>query len=163
VLMLSYRRGGIAIVNLSNSFGDCGTFESLKGIAYKKEEKISKPPCKTLYLTWTRFHCCMETVFYGSYTEASTGSNFFRKNGMVSSRGCLYNCIYCYHLFGRSNIILTALNMIKEIEELIYKYNFKYRGFVDDNFLVNKKKVYEFCDLLKKEKISIKMEYYRQG
>jgi radical SAM superfamily enzyme YgiQ (UPF0313 family) len=92
------------------------------------------------------------------YINASTASNFFRlKMDVVSSRGCPYDCLYCYHLFGRSKYrFRSASNIIEEIKELVDKYKVGYIDFVDDNFLVNKKRVNEFCDLLRKEKISIK-------
>lgn len=151
--------GEITIVELINTFGESGTFESIKGIGYKKEGKVIKTPQQNPILDLDVIPFPAWELFpMDVYTKASAGANFFRKKmDMVSSRGCPYNCIYCYHLFGRSKYrYRSALNIVEEIEELIYRYKIKYIEFVDDNFLVNKRRVYEFCDLLRKEKISIK-------
>ena len=43
----------------------------------------------------------------------------------------------------------SAENVIKEIETLYEKYKVPYFHFIDDEFVMNKKFVLEFCHLLK--------------
>lgn len=69
---------------------------------------------------------------------------------IFATRGCPYKCIYCYHDFmGQGYRQRSAENVIKEIEALYEKYKVPYFHFIDDEFVMNKKFVLEFCYLLK--------------
>ncbi len=76
---------------------------------------------------------------------------------MVSSRGCLYNCIFCstckvFKKFrGRS-----AKNVVDEIEYLIKRYRIEELAFHDDCFLGSKKRVEEICDEMLARKMRIR-------
>ncbi len=75
---------------------------------------------------------------------------------LVSSRGCPYKCIYCYHDFmGAGYRFRSARNIADEIILLKSKYDIQYFHFTDDCFIINKKNVYDFCDILLQENIDI--------
>jgi len=73
---------------------------------------------------------------------------------IVSSRNCNGRCTYCFHL-GKRITFRSAENIIKEVKYLVDNYSIKEIQFYDDNFLLYKKNVLEFCKLLKKNKIKI--------
>lgn len=69
---------------------------------------------------------------------------------LYATRGCPYQCIYCYHDFmGQGYRHRSPENVISEIEVLYEKYKVLYFHFVDDEFVMNKNFIYEFCELLK--------------
>jgi len=69
---------------------------------------------------------------------------------LYATRGCPYQCIYCYHDFmGQGHRHRSALNIVHEIETLYNRYAVPYFHFIDDELIANKKFVFEFCALMK--------------
>ncbi len=68
---------------------------------------------------------------------------------LYATRGCPYNCIYCYHDFmGHGYRYRSPKSIIEEMQLLYQKYGVLYFHFIDDEFVVNKKFVFEFCKLI---------------
>lgn len=64
----------------------------------------------------------------------------------ISSRGCPYNCTFCYQPWGhksRFHSIDFVINAIKYLKE---KYIIDFISFQDDEFMANTKRVQEFCE-----------------
>ena len=77
-------------------------------------------------------------------------------NSMLATRGCPYNCIFCHNSWkGLPLRMNSAEHIIEEMKELKEKYGTKAIFFMDDDFLFIKKRVFEFCDLYKKEGLDI--------
>ncbi|MFH2021107.1 MAG: radical SAM protein [archaeon] len=75
---------------------------------------------------------------------------------VVTSRGCPNQCIFCDHsVFGNKYRYHSAKRIVEEIKHLIKEYGAKEISIVDDNFTVNKNRVYEFCDLMIKNRVKI--------
>jgi radical SAM superfamily enzyme YgiQ (UPF0313 family) len=72
--------------------------------------------------------------------------NIKRSVNVITSRGCPYSCNFCYDLFGRGYRQRSVDNVIKELKLLKSEYNVDFVGFVDDNMMVNKKWIFEFCE-----------------
>ncbi|MBU0580596.1 MAG: B12-binding domain-containing radical SAM protein [Candidatus Margulisbacteria bacterium] len=73
---------------------------------------------------------------------------------MISSRNCNGRCTYCFHL-GKRVTFRSAENIIKEVELLYHKYGIREIQFYDDNFLLYKQNVFDFCSLLKEKGLKI--------
>jgi len=72
--------------------------------------------------------------------EESLSMNVF------ATRGCPYQCIYCYHDFmGQGYRTRSPENIIKEIRTLYERYGVKYFHFIDDELVLNKSFIYELC------------------
>ena len=68
---------------------------------------------------------------------------------VLPSRGCPYQCIYCYHDFmGVKYRHRSARNILDEIVYLVDRYGVDYIHFTDDDFVIDRKHVMEFCDLM---------------
>jgi radical SAM superfamily enzyme YgiQ (UPF0313 family) len=74
---------------------------------------------------------------------------------VLATRGCVYNCVFCKPLGGKSMRSRRPDNIIKELLELNKKYGIKYFRFNDEVFLGTNKKVIEFCDALEKSGLKI--------
>lgn len=68
-------------------------------------------------------------------------------SGISSSRGCPYKCNFCSQrqITGNKYRYRSSENVCRDIDLLINKYNQNNIGFLDDNFLLNKKRVKELC------------------
>ena len=66
-----------------------------------------------------------------------------RSANTVSSRGCPFACTFCDRNMtgGRNYRFRSAENVAEEVRLLIEKYDIDFMGFVDDNFMVSKKRI----------------------
>lgn len=77
-------------------------------------------------------------------------------NSILATRGCPYNCIFCHNSWrGLPVRMNSAERIIEEMKELEDKYGTEAIFFMDDDFLINKKRTTEFCELYKKENLNI--------
>jgi radical SAM superfamily enzyme YgiQ (UPF0313 family) len=74
----------------------------------------------------------------------------------LHSRGCPFNCTFCYNSFKDAPVrYRSAEKIIEEVKLLINKYKVQTIHFHDDDFLVNKKRLEKICSLLESEKIKM--------
>ena len=71
--------------------------------------------------------------------------------GIITSRGCVYSCNYCSSslIMGKKFRSRSPDNVVDEIEELIDKYQIKDFGFMDDTFMLNKRRANDIADEIK--------------
>ncbi len=74
-----------------------------------------------------------------------------RTGGIITSRGCVYSCNYCSSslIMGKKFRSRSPDNVVDEIEELINKYQITDFGFMDDTFMLNKKRANDIADEIK--------------
>lgn len=74
-----------------------------------------------------------------------------------TSRGCPYSCRYCSSagIWGNYYAFLTADRIFEEICYLNRNYGYSNFVFREDNFIVNKKRIIELCELILKSKLQI--------
>ncbi len=120
-------------------------------LTYKTIDDIPSPDWKGLP---------METYIENPIWGGDTGNgsnvgihldmqNIRRSVNVITSRGCPFNCNFCYDLFGRGYQQRSVENVINELKGLKKNYNIDFVGFVDDNMFVNKKWVLAFCEKMK--------------
>ncbi len=135
-------------------------FGKIRGLAYKdengsvfeneKRELIqnldSLPfPAKDIMPTYAYYLPPTKTISGGVATN------------MITSRGCPFNCNFCMAktVWGRQTRFRSIKNVVDEIEEDIKKYNAADFSFHDEFFTVNRERVLEFCNELKKRNLKI--------
>lgn len=76
---------------------------------------------------------------------------------VITSRGCPFGCRYCSSslFMGKKFRARSPSNVVDEIEWLIDEFNAKHVAFGDDTFTLNKKRVIEICNEIKKRGIKI--------
>ncbi len=81
-------------------------------------------------------------------------SNYMDTRTMITSRGCIGTCKFCStpHFFGTWSS-KKPKEVVDEIEILVNNYQTKKIMFLDDNFLVNKKRVLDICNEIEKRNI----------
>ena len=84
---------------------------------------------------------------------------------VVSSRGCPYRCIFCSNRIttGRKYRYRHPESIINELDLLSSHYKKRYVQFLDDNFLVNKDRIYNLIEGIKKRDLDKKMTFNFQA
>ena len=133
------------------------SIKKVKNIYYKEEDKINgsdeiatiKDLDKLPFPAWDLFnvedYIHKPAIYYGK-----------RCLPMVTSRGCPFSCKYCFPNHGRIWRTRSVDKIILEMKLLKEKYNIDGIQFLDDNFLINKKKIEDMCREIKKEKLDLK-------
>lgn len=122
-------------------------FEAIKGFMYRKDTDIIVNPFET-------FIQDLDSLTFPTYEFFELSRYPTRQIGIVTSRGCPYDCIYCpvISAVGKQFRLRSAQSVVDEIE---YWYTKGYRDILilDDNFTLFKKRVEDICDLLCKKNI----------
>lgn len=76
---------------------------------------------------------------------------FGRDIDFISSRGCPYECTFCYQPWGKrfrghsADFVIDALKLLRK------NYRVEFISFQDDEFMANRKRVLDFCDRIQGE------------
>jgi radical SAM superfamily enzyme YgiQ (UPF0313 family) len=146
---------------VADVINNINSLNKVKGIAYKMNKKVIVTKSRSLIENLdelpfpARHHLDMS-----KYRESNTTNSSIAR--ILSSRGCTGRCIFCVWnsvLFQKRFRARSAKNVINEIDFLIDKYGVKYIYIDDDTFTIDKKRVFEICDLMKKKKINKKISW----
>ncbi len=75
---------------------------------------------------------------------------------VISSRGCMNDCLYCYRLMGRHVLrFRSPANVVDEIELYVKKYGARDIKFWDESFTYNRDRTIGICDELLRRKINV--------
>ena len=156
--IITIGEGEITAKHLFTALKENTPLKDIKGIWYLEDNEIKKNPpnelIKDLDTLPTPAYHLFPVEKYIHYATHESG--FRNRMNMISSRGCPFDCGFCYKLFGgRSYRMRSAENIIEEIKYLKKQFNIKNISFADDNFTVNPERLKKFCELLKKEKLDI--------
>ena len=70
---------------------------------------------------------------------------------VLASRGCPFNCVYCYRIYGRKVRRRSPESIVTELKELVRRFQIEYTGFPDDLFTSDREFVMETCRLIREE------------
>ncbi len=87
----------------------------------------------------------------------SYGISKSQSGGMITSRGCVYNCGYCSSslIMGKKFRSRSPENVVDEIEELVYKYHLNDIAFMDDTFMLNKNRAASIAEEIKERNLDV--------
>jgi len=141
--------GEETIVDLANHFTENKELGEVNGIVYRdlKSGNLKATPNRPLIkdldsLPFPARHL----VPFESY-----GASKEQTGGIITSRGCVYSCNYCSSslIMGKKFRSRSPDNVVDEIEELIDKYQIRDIGFMDDTFMLNKKRANDIANEIK--------------
>jgi anaerobic magnesium-protoporphyrin IX monomethyl ester cyclase len=94
--------------------------------------------------------------FPAGYPSSLLESKRLPAAGIMTSRGCPFHCTFCDHrVFGSEVRHFSAEYTLRMIRHLINIYGIKDLMILDDNFLLNKKKLFGVCDGIILEKMDL--------
>jgi radical SAM superfamily enzyme YgiQ (UPF0313 family) len=149
--------GEVTIRELLAALAGAKELEKVKGIAYRKNGKLSvTPPRERIKdLDWLPFPARHLLPIY-SYKPMPNDHYRSPKTAMVTSRGCPYRCIFCDHnIYGNLYTSYSARRIVMEMKQLVEVYGIKDIAFVDSLFAISQEKVEGFLEELEKEKIDV--------
>lgn len=124
--------------------------QKVKGIEYRKNNE--------LVITERRqFIKPLDNIPFPNRTLITVKKNYW--TGMITSRGCPFNCIFCSptRFWGKVRFH-SAKYVVDEITEIAEVYDGNRIVVVDDLFTLNKKRLTEIVNLLKKENLDVEFQ-----
>lgn len=146
--------GEETMVDIARKYGETENknLSQIKGIAYKDNNKIRVTPQRPLIknlddLPFPARHL----VPFKSYRTSS------QAGGMITSRGCVFSCNYCSSslIMGKKFRTRSPENVVDEMEELVDKYKIREIAFLDDIFMLNKRRAKEIADEIRYRELDI--------
>lgn len=149
--------GEKTVVDLTNNYSKYGIkgLDNVKGVVYRNRSRdairIAEPQSLIKDLDSIPFPA-RHLVPFDAY-----GVSKDQEGDMITSRGCVYSCGYCSSsmIMGKKFRSRSPGNVVDEIEELIDKYKIKNIAFLDDTFMMNKRRAGEIADEIKSRGIDV--------
>lgn len=87
--------------------------------------------------------------------------NRFPVAPLITSRGCPHECTFCANniMLGRVVRFRDIGKVVDEMEYLTLNYNVKEFHILDDNFTINRKRVLDFCRLVRERKMKTSIAF----
>ncbi len=140
--------GEITFVELMDAFAGKRTLESVDGIAFiNSEGKVVRTKVRDLIKNIDEISWPAYDLFDMSHYSLLRLPNIKRNERcvpMLSGRGCIFQCNFCYRL-DKGFRPRSAKSIIDEIEFLKKEYNIKYISFSDELLMSSRKRTLELC------------------
>ncbi|MEM2878084.1 MAG: radical SAM protein [Candidatus Hadarchaeales archaeon] len=152
--------GEMTMIDLTEALDKGGEIKDVKGIAFRKNGDVfrtePRPPIKDLDGLPFPNRELLEEGYFSEVIGVRTSSGKFTT--MVTSRGCPFGCRYCAcsSFTSRTVRLRSPENVVDEME-MLQSDGYEEIGIVDDNFLIERKRVERICDLIRERKIKIDM------
>lgn len=152
-----YGEGEFVMKNLLDCLQNGIDFSGVPGIVWKDGKNIIKNKPQPFIENLDILPFPAKHLFPMNKYHATSHLRGIRTLSMIASRGCPFRCVFCWiqQSFGRTVRYHSPKRVIEEMRILKEEYSADSIRFWDDSFTVNKKWVYEFCDLLNAENLNL--------
>jgi radical SAM superfamily enzyme YgiQ (UPF0313 family) len=146
--------GEIVFPELISALEGKKKFKDVDGLVYKKNKRIKFNPPKSYVknldsLPFPARHLLSNEKYFSIHAD-------FPFTTMITSRGCPFNCSYCFRgAFDRIIRLRSPKNVVDEIEACL-NMGFKEIWFYDDTFTFNKKHALEICSEILRRRLNFK-------
>lgn len=125
------------------------SINDITGLSYKRGRKVIHNPDR-------KYIEKLDCLPWAELDEIAI-RDYDIKQLIITSRGCPGRCIYCASaaLAGTRYRNRSAENVFSELHYKYFVKGEKYFAFLDDTFTASKKRLYKFCEYLKKAKMDI--------
>jgi radical SAM superfamily enzyme YgiQ (UPF0313 family) len=137
---------------------------NIAGITFRHNGQIIRNPDRPLIKDVDTLPFPDRSLLDGEYHNTTIGINVAPKKftTILSSRGCVFNCLFCSCTSLAKNIWRPrSIDNIMDELHFLASEGFKQLMFVDDNFTLNQQRVIELCKRIRKERIDI--EWIAEG
>ena len=152
--------GEETVVELFNAYASNTQLQYINGIAYKDDNKIVKTEPRMPTSLDNLLFPAFEMIDFKQYTNIRLGGipgHFIKTGFMMANRGCPYKCKFCAETVRNVYRERSIDNIIKEIKWQIKEYNIKGLVLLDDLFYFKEERVAQFCEVLLRENIKLKL------
>ncbi len=117
-----------------------GDLSDIRGIAYRKDGHVVINEPRELIKDIDHMPLpARDLVDVGRCVDPVTGKPI---GNMITSRGCVFNCTYCAssRIMGRRFRARSPTSIVDEMEVLMQRYGVEFIEFLDDNFVLDRKR-----------------------
>ena len=134
------------------------TLEAIQGLCFTSGDHVIRTPARPLIKDLDALPLPARHLFdlsrYALY--ASDGE---RMVTLLSSRGCPYNCSYCFKgIVGRTYRQRSPENVLAEIRELMRTYGYRNFYFIDDLFTLDRRRLKAISEQIISEGLDIRWQ-----
>jgi anaerobic magnesium-protoporphyrin IX monomethyl ester cyclase len=128
-------------------------FEKINGLCFRRNSKVvvNKAFAQAMDLDDFPFPARQLLPNERYYSIVSQRKNF---TAMITSRGCVFNCIFCDQ-GPKKPLLRSASNVVDEIEECYHTFGIREIDFFDPSFTIDKPRVIEICRQIRKRNIDV--------
>lgn len=147
--------GEVTIVELLSTLEKHHDLGEVDGISFKRNGQIIHNPYRPFINDLDSIP--FPSIHLYKVDKYSAKINGRKAVSVITSRGCPFNCVYCYRgpAAGKKLRCRTPENVLKEIKFLKTMYGVNGIFFYDDNFTLDKNRAELICDMLIEEKLNI--------
>lgn len=169
--------GEYACLELANALNAEKSIEDIKGIAYRKNGSVYINPRRELLDINAAPVLQYELLDIENYLKRDYGhtkvflGQFKRTLSILTGLGCVYSCTFCvndYFYKKKGHRAKEATKILDEIEYVINKDDIGSIHMRDENFLLNKNRLFDFLDGIEERGLKFnwfclgRIEYLRQ-
>ena len=124
-----------------------GEFSRVRGVSFVSNGQITRTPRREFIEDLDQLPLpARHLIDMDDYRKTKFGNRDITP--IITSRGCPSNCSFCSSstFFGRKWRSRSVPSILREIEEVYYRYHFNAIAFVDDNFTLSPKRVMELSE-----------------
>ncbi len=146
--------GEITLLELLNALSANSPVEHIPGIAYRTDGKVVRTGRREFISDLDTLPLPAYDLVkdMGKYAPPPSNYRTLPVMNVITSRGCPNECTFCdRNIFGRKYRERSADNVFTELKHLYETYGIREFAFVDDTFLINKERVRELFDLIRRE------------
>ena len=138
--------GEETVVELAKALKNNSDISEIQGIGYKQKSNIVINPRRPRIKNLDQYEIDWDIVDIHRYITPCWGIK--RTLRVIASRGCPYNCWFCYNLFFNQKqwYSHSAQYVIQKLSDLVKAYNIEALYFNDDNFFVDQKWAWEILN-----------------
>lgn len=130
------------------------SLDELKGISFIKCGKIVHNPSRPFIDNLDEIPPFPYRMFLEKNTNYEAGI-------ILTSRGCPFNCIFCSSriVSGHRYRTLSPKRVVYDIENIVNNFNVSSFFIADDNFVLDKKRVFEICRIIIEKTLNKKIRW----
>ena len=157
--------GEKTIVKLISAIEGGNGSSDIKGIAFRANGKVTiTGPAETVAdldtIPFPARHLLDMNLYRRNHFESLglkvRGLGKIWSTNLITSRGCPYNCTFCFKdMWGNRWRGRSPENIIEEMEALYQRYGINGFFLNDDTFTLDRKRTLEFCQLIKERGLNV--------
>jgi anaerobic magnesium-protoporphyrin IX monomethyl ester cyclase len=149
--------GELAFSELLDALSKRKSLSGIKGVAYKENGRVFINPPGGFIQNLDSLPIPDRGLlpYKKYYNLLGTGKEYM--TGLLTSRGCPHNCVFCTSWYGRICRMRSPENVVKEIE-VCAEMGITDFNVVDDTYTISRKRVLSIADLIIKKGLKITMD-----
>jgi len=150
--------GECTVMELAKCVEKGQDLENVRGVTFRRKDKIISTPDRPLIEKLDSLPFPVRELLGVEYHFTVAGANIATRKftSIISSRGCAYRCRFCAcRRMARGIWRTRSVENIMEELRLLVSEGYRQFMFADDSFTVNPKRVAEFCQMIRKERMDI--------